>query len=86
MICASRQNAAMRKIFNWVNERPPENTEQDSVNFSDDSVVVPDVEMPDIYSEYDPTVPELKIIDISSQTDHASEGFNPYDTAVLRKK
>ena len=74
------------KIFNWLNERPSANKEAGSVDLSDESVVVQDVEMPDIYSEHDPTVPDLKIIDVSSPTIDESEGFNPYDTAVLRHK
>ena len=42
--------------------------------------------MPDIYGdEYVATVPDLKIIDLSSSGVDESTGFNPYDTAVLRK-
>jgi len=40
--------------------------------------------MPDIYgNEHVATVPDLKVLD-PSDTDE-STGFNPYDTAVLRK-
>jgi len=43
--------------------------------------------MPDIYgNEYVATVPDLKILDLSSPDTDESTGFNPYDTAVLRKK
>jgi hypothetical protein len=43
--------------------------------------------MPDIYgNEHVATVPDLKIIDPSSPDAEESTGFNPYDTAVLRKK
>jgi hypothetical protein len=43
--------------------------------------------MPDIYgNERVATVPDLKIIDLSSPDIDESTGFNPYDTAVLRKK
>ena len=43
--------------------------------------------MPDIYgNEHVATVPDLKIIDLSSPDIDESTGFNPYDTAVLRKK
>ena len=43
--------------------------------------------MPDIYGNaHVATVPELKIIDLSSADAEESTGFNPYDTAVLRKK
>ena len=42
--------------------------------------------MPDIYGdEYVATVPDLKIIDLSSSDIGESTGFDPYDTAVLRK-
>jgi hypothetical protein len=76
----------MIKIINWLNDRLSADSEADSVDLSDDTVVVQDVEMPDIYSEHDPTVPGPKIIDVSSPTTDESEGFNPYDTAVLRNK
>ena len=43
--------------------------------------------MPDISGdEHVATVPDLKIIDPSSPDIDESTGFNPYDTAVLRKK
>jgi len=43
--------------------------------------------MPDIYgNEHVATVPNLKILDPSSPDTDESTGFNPYDTAVLRKK
>jgi hypothetical protein len=43
--------------------------------------------MPDIYgNEHGTTVPDLKIIDPSSPDIDESTGFNPYDTAILRKK
>jgi hypothetical protein len=48
---------------------------------------VEDLVMPDIYAvEHEDTVPVLKVIDLSSQDIDKSTGFNPYDTAVLRKK
>jgi len=43
--------------------------------------------MPDIYGNEDvATVPDLKILGPSSPDTDESTGFNPYDTAVLRKK
>ena len=43
--------------------------------------------MPDIYGDEDvAAVPETKIIDQSSPDIEEPTGFNPYDTAVLRKK
>ncbi len=53
---------------------------------SDETGLVPDVPVADIYSgpdPYAPTEPNLKIIDIDSDD---PEGFDPYDTAVLVKK
>ena len=51
------------------------------------TVSVDDIVMPDIYgNEHVATVPNLKIIDPSSPDAEESAGFNPYDTAVLRKK
>jgi hypothetical protein len=43
--------------------------------------------MPDVHgNEYVVTVPDLKILDLSSSDADESTGFNPYDTAVLRKR
>ena len=48
---------------------------------------VDDLVMPDIYAgELADTVPFIKVIDLSSPDIDKSTGFNPYDTAVLRKK
>ena len=48
---------------------------------------VEDLVIPDIYAvEHEDTVPVLKVIDLSSPGADEIEGFNPYDTAVLRKK
>ena len=48
---------------------------------------VDDLVMPDIYAdEHVATAPHLKVIDLSSPDIDKSTGFNPYDTAVLRKK
>ena len=42
--------------------------------------------MPDIHgNEYVATVPDLKILDLSSSDADDQTGFNPYDTAVLRR-
>jgi len=46
-----------------------------------------DVLMPDMNSdEYVATVPNLEILDESSLVPDKSTGFNPYDTAVLKKR
>lgn len=51
------------------------------------AVSAEDVLMPDIYAVMNvATVTDLKILDQSSPDIDKSEGFNPYDTAVLRKK
>jgi hypothetical protein len=43
--------------------------------------------MPDIYADNnDATKPDLKILDQPVPDVDEPEGFNPYDTAVLRKK
>ena len=45
-----------------------------------------DVLMPNIYADqHVATEPDLKILDLSSPDIDKSTGFNPYDTAVLRK-
>lgn len=50
-------------------------------------LTVEDIVMPDIYAvEHVDTVPDLKILDLSSSDIDKSTGFNPYDTAVLRNK
>ena len=56
---------------------------------SQDEVLVPDIPIPDIYSDpdpYEPTVPNLKVIDVNAPDSEALEGFDPYDTAVLRNQ
>ncbi len=54
---------------------------------SSNTVSVEEVSMPDIYAdEHDVTVPHLKIPDQPSLEDGESAGFNPYDTAKMRKK
>ncbi len=64
--------------------RPKESVVDDQ---SSDTVSAEDVVMPDIYAdEYVATVQDLKVIDLSSPDIDESNGFNPYDTAVLQKK
>ena len=51
------------------------------------AVSVEDVVMPDIYGdEFVATVSDVKIPDLPVADTDESSGFNPYDTAVLRKK
>ena len=46
-----------------------------------------DVLMPDIYAnDNDPLMPDMKILGEPSSEVDESEGFNPYDTAVIVKK
>ena len=48
---------------------------------------VEDLEMPDIYAiEHVDTVPDLKILGLSSSDIDESTGFDPYDTVVLHEK
>jgi magnesium-transporting ATPase (P-type) len=51
------------------------------------AVSAEDVLMPDIYAvtNVDP-VPDLETLDLSTPDIDGSAGFNPYDTAILRKK
>ncbi len=77
----------MKRLFSWIaasvaRPAPPDVTEQPGKPLK-----VEDVVMPDIYAvEHVETVPDLKIIDLSSPEADVTNGFNPYDTAVLRKK
>ena len=81
------QGSVMKRIIEWMEKklsRPeaPVLDEQPSKPLTVDDLV-----MPDIYSvEHVETVPDLKVIDLSSPDIDESSGFNPYDTAVLRKK
>jgi hypothetical protein len=51
------------------------------------AVSAEDILMPDIYAVRNvDTVPDLEILDSSTPDVDGSEGFNPYDTAILRKK
>ena len=77
----------MKRIIEWAAtmfSRPeaPIEDEQPSKPLRVDDLV-----MPDIYAdELADTVPLLRVIDQSSPDIDKSTGFNPYDTAVLRKK
>jgi hypothetical protein len=76
----------MKRIVEWARtilSRP----EVPAVSQPSKPLTVEDLEMPDIYAvEHVDAVPNLKIIDLSSPDIDKSTGFNPYDTAVLRKK
>ena len=76
----------MTQIVKWLRtilSRP----EASTVERADEAPAVEDLVMPDIYAvEHVDTVPVLKIIDLSSPDIDKTTGFNPYDTAVLRKK
>ena len=62
--------------------KAPNVTEQPSKPLTVDDLV-----MPDIYAvKHVDTVPDHKVIDLSSPDIDESNGFNPYDTAILRKK
>ena len=76
----------MKRIKEWVEEkfsRP----EKPAVGQASKPLTVDDLVMPDIYAvKHIYTVPGLKVIDLSSPDIDKLTGFNPYDTAVLRKK
>lgn len=76
----------MKRIVEWVRtilSRP----QAAAVSQPSKPLPVEDLVMPDIYAvEHVDTVPVLKVIDLSSPDIDESTGFNPYDTAVLRKK
>lgn len=77
----------MKRIIAWMEKKlshpeAPVVDEQPSKPLTVDDLV-----MPDIYTvKHVETVPDLKIIDLSSPDIDKSTGLNPYDTAVLRKK
>ncbi len=81
------KNSVMKRIFTALKNRPSQSEATVADDQSSDSVLVEDVVMPDIYGDEDvAAVPETKIIDQSSPDIEEPTGFNPYDTAVLRKK
>jgi hypothetical protein len=77
----------MKRIIEWMEKKlshqeAPVVDEQPSK-----PLAVEDLVMPDIYADaHVGTVPDLKVIDLSSPDIDESSGFNPYDTAILRKK
>ena len=80
------QSTVMKRLFAWVETKlsSPEATPDSQTS---KPLLVEDLVMPDIYAvEHVDTVPNLKIIDLSSPDADSSEGFNPYDTAILRNK
>ena len=78
----------MKRLFQWVERMlSPRATASGVADQPSDPLSVEDLVMPDIYAdEQVATVPHLKVIDLSSPDIDKSTGFNPYDTAVLRKK
>ncbi len=76
----------MKSLIAWVETKlsGPEATPDTQES---KPLTVDDLVMPDIYAvEHVDTVPDLKIIDLSSPDIDSSEGFNPYDTAILRNE
>jgi len=77
----------MKRIIEWMKKKLsypdiPTVPEQPSKPLTVDDLV-----MPDIYAvKHVETVPDLNVIDLSSPDIDESNGFNPYDTAVLHKK
>ncbi len=77
----------MKPIIAWMQAKLSHPETIDEVGQSPEPISTNDFVMPDIYGDdHDATVPDLRIIDLSSSDTDESEGFNPYDTAVFRKK
>ncbi len=77
----------MKRMIEWVVAMLPRRRSPEAVDQPSKSIAVEDLVVPDIYVvEHVDTVPVLKVIDLSSPDIDKSTGFNPYDTAVLRKK
>ena len=77
----------MKRMSEWVARMFSRPEVSGVVDQPSDPLSVEDLVMPDIYAdEQVATVPHLKVIDLSSPDIDKSTGFNPYDTAVLRKK
>ena len=73
----------MKKKTKLRNERETEKNTDDQPT---DSVLVDDVELPDLgVDECEPTVPNLKVLKPGSSECSESAGFDPYDTAKLLK-
>ena len=74
-------------MIEWVATMLPRRRAPEVVDQPSKSIEVEDLVVPDIYAvEHVDTVPVLKAINLSSPDIDKSTGFNPYDTAVLRKK
>ena len=77
----------MKRMIEWVVTMLPRRRSPEAVDQPSKSIAVEDLVVPDIYVvEHVDTVPVLKVIDLSSPDIDKLTGFNPYDTAVLRKK
>jgi len=77
----------MNNTFNWASGRPPKKSEHPTEERAEQGVPFGDVLVPDNDGESrpdDPTIPDLRIIGDSSESE--DDGFDPYDTAVLVKK
>jgi hypothetical protein len=77
----------MKRIVEWVRTilaRPQALVVDDQPS---KPLTVEDLVIPDIYADAcSDTAPQLKILDPTSTDSDESTGFNPYDTAVLRRK
>ena len=77
----------MKRIIEWVETMLSRRNAPEVFDQLSKPPTVEDLVTPDIYAvEHVDTVPNLKVIDLSSPDIDKSTGFNPYDTAVLRKK
>ena len=77
----------MKRLFSQTKKAVDQPEDSDVTEQPTKPLTVEDLVMPDIYaSEHVATVPDLKIIDLSSPEADETDGFNPYDTAVLHEK
>jgi hypothetical protein len=76
----------MKRILTWLRMK----SSQPSTSVASDqrsSLASKDVLMPDIYADTHVDVEaDLKALDQPTRDIEEPDGFNPYDTAVLRKK
>jgi len=81
------QCLVMKRISEWMESKLSRPEAPDVPEQPSKPLTVDDLVMPDIYADkHVESVPDLKIINLSSPDIDDSTGFNPYDTAVLRNK
>jgi len=77
----------MKRILRWLETISSRPKAPVTVDQPRNPVSMEDLAMPDIYADKPVAkVPKLNILVPSSPDTDETEGFNPYDTAVLKKK